>query len=36
VVHPPVRLDTLFLLDQADRAKGSGGVVRISGAMAVE
>jgi hypothetical protein len=36
VVKPPLKLDTLLLLDQADQSKPSQGVVRIAGALAVE
>jgi len=36
VVKPPLKLDTLLLLDQADQSKPSHGTVRIAGAMAVE
>jgi polysaccharide biosynthesis protein PslG len=36
VVKPPLKLDTLFLLDQADQSKPSQGTVRIAGAMAME
>ena len=36
VVKPPLKLDTLFLLDQADQSRPSQGVIRIAGAMAVE
>jgi hypothetical protein len=36
VAKAPLKLDTLFLLDQADHSRPSQGVVRIAGAMAVE
>lgn len=36
VVKPPLKLDTLLLLDQADQSKPSQGTVRIAGALAVE
>jgi polysaccharide biosynthesis protein PslG len=36
VARPPLKLDTLFLLDQADQSRPSQGTVRIAGAMAVE
>ncbi len=36
VAKAPLKLDTLFLLDQADQSRPSQGVIRIAGAMAVE
>ena len=35
-LHPPLKLDTLFLLDQANQAQPSAGSVQISGPMAIE
>lgn len=36
VVKPPLKLDTLLLIDQANQSKPSQGAVRIAGALAVE